>query len=107
MIDSLTIGMIIIALILCAIMAWLYLKKPEKKPKKVQIKQEYTPSYQTPSASFPSIEKKTGKKPMKPFHPELLTDYKINSKSGATSFKGNAKTSEEIRDEQRKNDWNN
>lgn len=106
MIDGLTIAMIVVAIILCVIVAWLYIIQQNKKPIKVQLKQEHAPSYQESASSYRSVEKKTITKPTKPFHPEILTDYKINTRMG-TTFKGNAKSPEEIQEDQRKRDWNN
>lgn len=106
MIDNLTIAMAIVAIILCAIVAWLYLKKPYKQIKKNQKKQEHIPFFHNDMQSYRGADKKTISKPVKPFHPELLTDYKTSARGG-TTFKGNAKTPEEIRNDQRKNDWNN
>ena len=106
MIDVLTIAMVVVAIILCANVAWLYLKRPEKKSIKRQLHQEYGPPYQEDTSSYQSVEKKTISKPTKPFHPELLKDYKINTHTG-TTFKGNAKTHDEIKNDQRKRDWNN
>jgi flagellar basal body-associated protein FliL len=46
--------------------------------------------------------KKHAKKPMKPFHPEVLTGYKIKERQ--VTFKGNSKTYEERKQEQMEKD---
>ena len=106
MIDGLTIAMAIVAIILCVFTVWLYYRGRNKKPMKILSKQDCLPSNQEYVPSYRSIEKKTISKPTKPFHPELLKDYKINAHTG-TTFKGDAKTPDEIKNDQRKKDWNN
>lgn len=47
--------------------------------------------------------RKSSRRPMKPLHPELLTDYKVSGRD--ITFKGNARTSEERKQEQKEEDW--